>query len=155
MVHALSFTNIRQKQCKTESSLFRNKLQNKRLTSDQFTYLHNMVLIPKLDFRLKTTLLSEQDCLRISSGFRRVFKNSLKINISIPNAFLQYNKAYGLINLFQRQITNHVSNFSKIIHGIEPSTVQNIMLHRLYSIKKDIHIPHSPLLINSFNTFKH
>src|SRR4051812_6569966 len=151
---SLSPTYVK-KQCRTESSLFSNKLRNKRLTSDQLTYLHNMVLIPKLDFRLKTTLLSEQDCLRISSVFRRVFKNSLKINISIPNAFLQYNKAYELINLFQRQITNHVSNFSKIIHGIEPSSVKNIMLHRLYSIQKDIHIPHSPLLINSFNTFKH
>src|SRR3954469_16021081 len=90
--------------------------RNKRFTSDQLTYLHNMVLVPKLDFRLKAIILSEQECMRISAPFRRVFKNSLRINISILNAFLQYNRAYGLINLFQRQIINHVSNFSNNIH---------------------------------------
>src|SRR3954447_22273216 len=38
---------------------------------------------------------------------------------------------------------------------MEMSTVKNIMMHRLHSIQKDIHIPHSPLLIDCFNAFKH
>jgi hypothetical protein len=49
------------KQASTKYNLFANKLKNKRLTSDHLTYLHNMVLIPRLDFCLKATVFSEAE----------------------------------------------------------------------------------------------
>src|SRR5581483_11281129 len=36
------------KQCKSEYTLFSNKLRFKRLTANQITYLHNTVLAPKV-----------------------------------------------------------------------------------------------------------
>src|SRR5436305_11808694 len=43
------------KQCRTEYQLFTGKLRNKKLTTDQFRYLYNAVLLPKVLYRLKCT----------------------------------------------------------------------------------------------------
>src|SRR6185369_802401 len=46
------------KQCKTEYALFASTLRRKHLTIDQLRYLHNSVLIPRVEYRLKATLLT-------------------------------------------------------------------------------------------------
>ena len=71
------------KQCRTEYNLFASKLRYKRLTVDQLRYLHNAVLLPKVEFRLKACLLSEHDCDIIQRPFRKYFKNSLHISVPI------------------------------------------------------------------------
>jgi hypothetical protein len=141
------------KQATTKYNLFAHKLKNKCLTSDHLTYLHNMVLIPRLDFRLKATVFSESECYHISAPFKRIYKHSFKLTISLPNAFLHYNKALGLVNLYQRHLTNHITHLSNILHNDQLDTVKNIIFHRLYNIQIDINIPHSPLYIDNFNAF--
>jgi hypothetical protein len=142
------------KQASIEYNLFANKLKNKRLTSEHLTYLHNVVLISRLDFRLKTTVFSEAECNKISASFKRIYKNSLKLTISLPNAFLHYNKALGLVNLYQKHLTNHITQLSNILYNDRLETIKNIILHRLYNIQIDINIPYSPLYIDNFNVFK-
>jgi len=141
------------KQCAAEYNLFASKLQNKRLTYDQLIYLHNMVLLPKVDYRLKTTLLSEGDCNSIMAPFKRTFKHSLKLCVTLPSAFLHFDKAFGLINLYQRQITNHCAGFSKILQMDSNSITKRLLDHRIFAIQKDIHIPFSPLLLTEFSAF--
>src|SRR6185295_20256625 len=141
------------KQCAAEYNLFASKLRHKRLTSDQLLYLHNMVLLPKVDFRLKTTLLSEGDCNSIMSPFKRTFKRALKLCINLPSALLHFDKAFGLINLYQRQITNHSANFSKKLDMDADSITKRLLDHRIHAIQKDIHIPFSPLLLTDFSSF--
>jgi hypothetical protein len=140
-------------QCKTEFNLFSNKLRNKRLTFDQLLYLHNSVLIPKIDFRLKATILSERDCIQVSSPFKKLFKNSLKLSLTTPNAFLHFSQAIGLTNLYQRQLTNHVSSFSKTLSLDDNLPLKNTIHHRLHSIQQDLYLPHSPLMLEQYQAF--
>src|SRR6185436_14949138 len=120
------------KQCAAEYNLFASKLKNKRFTSDQLVYLHNMVLLPKVDFRLKTTLLSERECNTISAPYKRIFKQALQLCSAIPSALLHFNKAFGLTNLYQRQITNHSAVFSKILDMDHNSISKQLLDHRLF-----------------------
>jgi hypothetical protein len=149
---SLSMSYVK-KQCATEYLLFANKLRNKRLTIDQLRYLHNAVLLPKVEFRLKTTVLSSQECLRIMLPFKRTFKHASRLALSIPDAFLQSDRALGLTNLFQRLITNHSTLFAKHISMDNSLTLKKVMLHRLASIQQDLFIPYSPLFVDNFRPF--
>src|SRR5947207_13628529 len=87
------------KQCKTAYQLFSNKLRNKKLTSDQFKYLHNAVLLSKVAYRLKCTTLTEQECTIIIRPFNNIFKKALNLVISIPNCFIRFRHALGIMDL--------------------------------------------------------
>ena len=76
-------------QSKTEYSLFAKKLSNKHLTIDQIHYLHNAVLLPRVEYHLKATMLSEKDCKEIMSPMKKFFKNTTHLTTSIPDAFFQ------------------------------------------------------------------
>src|SRR5437016_6965136 len=85
--------NYIKKQCKTEYALVAAKLRFKKLTNKQLTYLHNMVLMPKVLYRLKATLLSDKDCQTISLPFKSMFKRSLQFVSTILNSFLSFHSA--------------------------------------------------------------
>ena len=88
------------KQCLTEYRLFAAKLKNKRLTSDQLTYLHNMVLLPKVCYRLKASTLSEDECTRIMAPFKKTLKNSLSLAVTLPDSFTHSTQFLNLVHLF-------------------------------------------------------
>src|SRR5207237_9320681 len=93
-------TSFVKKQCLTEYRLFAAKLKNKRLTSDQLTYLHNMVLLPKVCYRLKATTLSEEECSRIMAPFKKTLKNSLSLAVTLPDSFIYSEHCINLVHLF-------------------------------------------------------
>ena len=104
--------NFVKKQCFTEYQLFVNKLRRKRLTSDQLKYLHNCVLLPKVSYRLKCSVLSEQECNKIMAPFRNLYKKTCNLVSSLPNSMLYLRQALGIANLHQQHITNHVTILS-------------------------------------------
>src|SRR5256885_7852574 len=71
--------NLVKKQCLTEYQLFVNKLRRKKLTSDQLKYLHNCVLLPRVTYRLKCSVLSEQECNKIMAPFRNLYKKTCNL----------------------------------------------------------------------------
>src|ERR1043166_6125584 len=141
------------KQCRSEYSLFASKLRNKKLTSDQLTYLHNAILLPKVEYRLKATCLTENECLTIQAPFRKLFKNTLSMVSSLPNALLHYRQGLNFTSLFQKYLTNHINNLTNIFSMDNSSTVFCTISHRLMTIQKDINIPYSPLLLSDFSCF--
>src|SRR4051812_1588958 len=94
MAHSSTFIR---KQCKTEYQLFANKLRNKHLTIKQLVYLHNTVLLPNVEYRLMTTILSEEICNDISSPMRSVIKRSSGFSITLPSSFLHYERGIGRV----------------------------------------------------------
>src|SRR3954462_7628181 len=85
------------------------------------------------------------------SPFKKLYKNTSSLVSSLPNSFLHYKQALGLTNLFQQHLTNHITNLSNALSAGD--SFSRIIQHRLYQIAKDINIPFSPLLINSFKAF--
>ena len=79
------------KQCRTEYQLFASKLRNKKLITDQLKYLHNTVLLPKVLYRLKYTVFSENECGTIMGLFKKLLKNTSILVSSLPNSFLHFN----------------------------------------------------------------
>ncbi|CAB4436085.1 unnamed protein product [Rhizophagus irregularis] len=64
---------------------------------------NNMVLIPKLEYRMQVTHLSEAECSIATSSVRTLVKHKAKLLHLIPNAILHLSQALGLINLFLHQ----------------------------------------------------
>src|SRR5581483_696459 len=127
--------------------------RNKRLTSDQLTYLHNMVLLPKVCYRLKATTLSEEECSRIMAPFKRVLKNSLNLTITLSDSFTHSEQFINLVHLFQRSTTDKFTVLHNILTADSQYTPKLLLEHRLHAIKMDLNFQHSPLLSNNFSAF--
>ena len=97
---SMSTTYVK-KQCKTEYLLFARVLRHKRLTMDQLKYLHNAILLPKVEYRLKASLPSEKECSTIMAPFNRVFKQASRLAITVPSVFLLSSVLLGITDLFQ------------------------------------------------------
>src|SRR5437016_1509192 len=139
------------KQCLTEYRLFAAKIKHKRLTSDQLTYLHNMVLLPKVCYCLKATTLSENECTRIMGPFKKTFKNSLSLTVTLPDSFIHSRNFINLVHLFHRSITDKVSILDKILSNQNSYIPKLLIKHRLHAIKEDLHIQTSPLILNNLD----
>ncbi|PKK41896.1 hypothetical protein RhiirC2_804661 [Rhizophagus irregularis] len=79
------FRNFIRQQLKRECNSFSAILRPAKLTVQQVVYLYNTVLIPKLDYRMQVTYLSETECSTITSSVRTLVKHKAKLLHSIPN----------------------------------------------------------------------
>src|SRR5436305_1648044 len=146
------------KLCKADYSLFCKTHYNKKLTIKQLTYLHNAVLLPKVEFKLKTYMPSASDCYRISSSFRKTFRKIIGFSCAIPNHFLQFPHSFNLIDLHQRCVTNNINSFYR--NFIEdpldsfPIDIRKSISHRLSEIQRYFNLPFSPLFLDNFDSFK-
>ncbi|EXX64874.1 hypothetical protein RirG_138700 [Rhizophagus irregularis DAOM 197198w] len=91
------------KQLKRECCSFAATIRPAKLSPKQVVYLHNAVLIPKLEYRMQVTHLSESDCHLITRSIRSVVKHKANFSRSLPNPILFLSQALGLINLFAHQ----------------------------------------------------
>src|SRR5207237_1466128 len=146
-------TSYVKKQCLTEYRLFAAKLRNKRLTSDQLTYLHNMVLLPKVCYRLKAITLSEEECSRIMAPFKKTLKNSLSLAVTLPDSFIHSSQFFNLVHLFHRSITDKTTVIQNILSTDSQYIPKYLLKHRLYSIRTDLNLYHSPLILKHFSAF--
>jgi len=112
-----------------------------------------MVLMPKVLYRLKATLLSDKDCRAISIPFKSILKRSLQLASTIPNSFLSYDRAIGLTDLFQRNLIDHSARFERLFNFDNKNFTKLALLHRLTLIQQELHVPYSPLYLRNFNAF--
>jgi exonuclease III/ribonuclease HI len=136
-------------QIKSEYSRFNNIIRNKLLTPKQLTYLHNTVLLPKIEFRAQVIPINKSKWNTISSGFRKIFKSKAKLTASLPSAALYLNHIYGLI-----QPHNHMNQcqITALYQSLNcPSILGQIYELRLSQLQHDMWIPHSPFTINNWS----
>ncbi|GET54516.1 RNA-directed DNA polymerase from mobile element jockey-like [Rhizophagus irregularis DAOM 181602=DAOM 197198] len=147
------------KQLKRECCSFAATICPAKLSSKQVVYLHNAVLIPKLEYRMQVTHLSESDCHLITRSIRSVVKHKANFSRSLPNPILSLSHALGLINLFAHQRQCHITNLFLMANS-SSSFIQCLFIYRLSLIQYNFLIPISPLLIkdwsiwSSFFSFK-
>src|SRR4051794_12076252 len=92
------------KQCHMEYQLFANKLNRKMLTVRQLTYLHNAVLLPKVEYRMMCTILSEAVCNTIAASMRRIIKHTGKFSNTLPSSFLHLDQGLHMTDLYSRHM---------------------------------------------------
>ena len=80
---------------------FTNAIRQKHITDKQLLYLWNMVIIPTIEYRAQLTALTQNECSKITSIFRRIFKNKLNLSIIAPNAIMENCYIYNFRNLYE------------------------------------------------------
>ncbi|GBC51583.1 RNA-directed DNA polymerase from mobile element jockey-like [Rhizophagus irregularis DAOM 181602=DAOM 197198] len=138
------------KQLKRECCSFAATIRPAKLSPKQVVYLHNAVLIPKLEYRMQVTHLSESDCHLITRSIRSVVKHKANFSRSLPNPILFLSQALGLINLFAHQWQCHITNLFLMANS-SSSFIQSLFIYRLRLIQYNFLIPISPLLIKDWS----
>ncbi|GBC39660.2 ribonuclease H-like domain-containing protein [Rhizophagus irregularis DAOM 181602=DAOM 197198] len=138
------------KQLKRECCFFAATIRPAKLSSKQVVYLHNAVLIPKLEYRMQVTHLSESDCHLITRSIRSVVKHKANFSRSLPNSILFLSHALGLINLFAHQRQCHITNLFLMANS-SSVFIQSLFIYRLSLIQYNFLIPISPLLIKDWS----
>ena len=70
-----------------------------------------MVLIPRLEYRTQITFLDRKECDHIVTSFRQIFKHKLHYASTAPNAFMDNEYIYNIINFYNRWLAAQISNF--------------------------------------------
>ena len=93
-----------------------------------------MVIIPKLEYLIQLTYITEKECDMIIASFRKVFKHKLSFPTTAPNSIMDNRNLYNFRNLYDLQLQSKVTNFLIQINadGIL-GTVTEIRLKQLQS----------------------
>ncbi|CAJ0856449.1 16387_t:CDS:2, partial [Entrophospora sp. SA101] len=78
-------------------------MKHKHLTDKQILYIFNRVMIPRLEYCLQLTLLSENECKILGAKCRKLFKQKVGLASTVPNAVTNTHKyiifvIYGIVN---------------------------------------------------------
>jgi len=86
-------------QTREEITNYIRNIKFKSLTNKQITYVYNMVIIPRIEYKLQLTHITRSELNNISSKFQIAFKYKLNLNRAAPNALMNIHKIYGIKNL--------------------------------------------------------
>ncbi|GBC05496.1 hypothetical protein RclHR1_06260002 [Rhizophagus clarus] len=142
--------NFVKKQIADECNSFATTLHSVRLSAKQVVYLYNAMLIPKLEYRMQVTHLSEKDCYAATRLIHSLVKHKANFSCSLPNSILYLSQALGLINLFPYMIQCHVNNLFLIANSSTPF-IQRLFVYRLRLIQFRFLIPISPLNVDDWS----
>src|SRR6185369_3413632 len=134
-------------QIRRECNSFAATIRPAKLSSKQAIYLHNTILIPKLEYRMQVTHLSEAECISATGSIRSAVKHKGNFSRSLPNPILYLSQALGLINLFSHQQQCHLTNLFLMANS-SSSFIQALFIFRLRVIQYHFLIPICPLLVD-------
>ncbi|GET66236.1 RNA-directed DNA polymerase from mobile element jockey-like [Rhizophagus irregularis DAOM 181602=DAOM 197198] len=137
------------KQVARECNSFAATVRPARLSAKQVVYLHNTVLIPKLEYRMQVTHLSESECASATSSIRSLVKHKANFSRVLPDSILFLSQGLGLINLFFHQSQTHLTNLFLLANS-SSFFMKNLFLYRLRLIQFSFLIPISPLLVKDW-----
>ncbi|EXX52504.1 hypothetical protein RirG_252520 [Rhizophagus irregularis DAOM 197198w] len=86
----------------------------KKLLAQHVAYLYNVVLLPRLEFRLQTTLFSESTIQSIVKPMFSVLRRKAGLAATTPLALLFLKLPFLIQNAFYRFLSSHVASWQKI-----------------------------------------
>ena len=89
-----------------------NIIRPKHITIDQVVYINNRVLIPRLEYRLCTTLFSIITARKLYTPLTKVAKQLLQLPSSAHTNVLTHPGLVGFLTLEQNQLVHHFTEFS-------------------------------------------
>ncbi|GBB91030.1 hypothetical protein RclHR1_18120001, partial [Rhizophagus clarus] len=148
------------KQIAGECNFFAATICLDKLSAKQVVYLYNTVLIPKFEYRMQVTHLSDRDCYTATRLVRSLVKYKANFFRTLPNPILYLSQALGLINLSSHLTQCHVNNLFLMANSTT-SFIQRLFVYRLMLIQFQFLIPVSPLMVvdwslwSNMNAFKY
>ena len=123
---------------------FTNAIRQKQITDKQLLYLWNMVVIPTIEYRAQLTALTQNECSKITSIFRRIFKNKLNLSITAPNAIMENRYIYNFRDLYEVLKQSQISNFYNQLN--DRGLLHTVTYIRLNKIQQLEGLSRSPLV---------
>ncbi|GET56223.1 ribonuclease H-like domain-containing protein [Rhizophagus irregularis DAOM 181602=DAOM 197198] len=137
------------KQVARECNSFATTVRPAKLSAKQVVYLHNTILIPKLEYRMQVTHLSESECASATSSIRSLVKHKANFSHVLPDSILFLSQGLGLISLFFHQSQTHLTNLFLLANS-SSFFMKNLFLYRLRLIQFSFLIPISPLIVKDW-----
>ncbi|GBC08731.1 hypothetical protein RclHR1_08350001 [Rhizophagus clarus] len=134
------------KQIAGKCNSFAATLRPAKLSAKQVVYLYNTVLIPKLEYRMQVTHLSDRNCYTATRLVRSLVKQKANFSRALPNPILYLSQALGLINLSSHLTQCHVNNLFLMANS-STFFIQRLFIYRLMLIQFQFLIPVSPLIV--------
>jgi hypothetical protein len=132
-------------QCINEiKTLSNNTLRRKVITDKQTTYIFNMLILPRIEYRSQVTIFTEEECNKMMVPYRKMLKNKLKFAKTAPNSIIENSLIYNIRSIWANQIQAKITNF--FIQLNDKGTLGKIMDIRLLDLQSKLWIDHSPLL---------
>ncbi|GBC19763.2 reverse transcriptase family protein [Rhizophagus irregularis DAOM 181602=DAOM 197198] len=86
----------------------------KKLLAQHVAYLYNAVLLPRLEFRLQTTLFSDSTIHSIVKPMFSVLRRKAGLAATTPLALLFFKLPFSIQNAFYRFLSSHIASWQKI-----------------------------------------
>ena len=111
-----------------------NIIRTKRLTVDQVLYINNRVLIPRLEYRLCTSLFSIITARQLYTPLTKVAKQLLQLPSSAHTSILVHPGIVGFLTLEQNQLIHHFTEFSIRINDNNLATETTMLRLRQFQL---------------------
>ena len=103
------------------------------------------MLLPKIEYRAQTTVLTINEATKIFGPFKKLFKQKLEIVGTFPDVGLYCKQYYDLFNLYNHLARTMITNLYNTLNNTNDKA--NIINNRLIKLQRDMWVPFSPLKI--------
>jgi hypothetical protein len=123
----------------------------KKLSPMQLTYIHNVVLLPKVEYRAQVTSISESLCKKLSSPFMILFKNRLGFACFAPSILFHSHLFYNCTSLYTHLMKVKLNFLYKWCNAFSSYFSPNFVLLKLLTLSYLMAFPQSCFTIDDFS----
>ncbi|KAG0345084.1 hypothetical protein BGZ54_005673, partial [Gamsiella multidivaricata] len=117
-------------------------LSRKAITDKQAIFIVNNVLIPRILYRLTTTILSDQELTKIIGQYAGMVRQKVGLPKGTPNSILFHRRLYGLRHLGDVQEEEQIS--TALLRFNDPGLVGQVMEARSLAHQAECRLPVPP-----------
>ena len=125
-------------------------MRSKRLTDTQLTYIFNMVILPRVEYKSQLTLPSEKHCDRIIASYVAFLRSKLHFSRKTPSSLFLSHYFYNITPLHQRLVQNLSSALLQMAN--EPNLLGLTFKMRVRQLQTQEWLHINPLVYWPYNT---
>jgi hypothetical protein len=122
---------------------FTNLIRNKDISEKIIKYAWNSLIIPQIEFRSQTMVLTKKECDNFMYLFREIIKQKWQLCKSTPNIVFNNLFMYGCKDLYKNQLESKVVSF--FIQINDPNILDLITDIQLDNLQNSFHLGDSIL----------
>src|SRR6516162_4852834 len=101
---------------KNKIAHFSRSFNSKKINISQLVYISNTVLIPRLEYRCKTTILEDARYEKLFSPVYKAAKHKLGLSSKTHNNIITHPGLVNLTSLWKNQLAAHITEFFVLIN---------------------------------------
>ncbi|GBC05624.1 hypothetical protein RclHR1_06320002 [Rhizophagus clarus] len=122
-------------------ALFSNTLRRKKLTHNRIIYITNKVLMPILEYRNQFQVFTIEQCNFIMAPIKKLFKQSLHLLRSTPDALIHHYLLPLINNFFYNQMYSHIAMTQLLFNT---PLLNPIAMTQMLTTQYEFWLPHFP-----------